>query len=675
MESSSVMDTRSDRWIGRAARFNLVLGVAFAAIFIFFAFRAQFTVPYADDWPWLASLQDPKALWEPYNEHIIVIPRLLVWADFLIWGWPGYATLVAALLSHAVIAGALIFACFERRRDEALLLSGSVLVLMFLTYELQGAVFATTILFPLVAALSTLAIACVAKCAENASRQSISRWTYLAAVMSVMAMLCLTNGLVVPFILTGLSLLLRLPRRATMTLLTIGVAGVTVRYALGNVPATVLSASEGAIVRFGLAMLAGPIASLSPQLAVLVGGGFSAFAVWALWQFSRAPVRTFAGTLLIGNICFVMASAAMASLGRAQFDLSVAAESRYTELAAIGWASLLLIALPPGSITRPIGRFAAVALPLVALAALPVQVFVGRVWAAKADHLDVASLVLAVGANDEDWIWRIYPLGIANIEPVLRQLRARDVAFLRFPERGQHVRNVTSSAIPCTGSLEAIRLSDSGSGIQLQGHIRERGEKLRIVDSESRVRGLAKPAPLVQHARATANDFVWAELDVLAGRLKTNESWLGFATWGAGPPFSAELLDAAGQSVCQAPVTCCGEPRLPSSRRELVVRGGLPEGWLDTANCATIAGWAWDEARPNELLDVRIATSDGESVTVAASGFRQDLLDQGKGNGRHAFTVGASRLKLGSGTWQVSASIATTGVPLIGSPKTVVCPE
>lgn len=672
------MDTPWDRWLSRVARLNLALGLVFAAIFIFYAFRARFTVPFSDDWSWLASLQDhpfTKGLWQPHNEHIIVIPRLLLWMDFWIWGWPGYATLFGALLSHAVVAGLLVWACRDQNRNEALLLSGSVLVLTFLTYNLQGTVFPGAVLFPLVAAFSMSAIACVAQCAGNTSERSVSRWANLSAVMSVMAMLCLTNGLALPFILLGLSLLLRLPLRATMMFLALGVTGLLARYLLGSVPATVFFASGTAIVRFGLAMLAGPIASLSPQLAVIVGACFSAVALWAVWRFARAPVRSPVDTLLVGNIVFVVATTAMAAVGRAQFDLSVAAESRYAELAVIGWASLLLIVLRPGITNRPIGKMAAVLLPAIALAALPAQMLVGRVWAAKADHLDVASLALTTGVADRDWIWRLHPSGTVYIDPVLPQLRARDVKFLRFPELGQLTVNLSTPAVQCEGSVEATRSGEAGAGLRVYGRILERGDRLRIVDRDSRVRGLAKAAPPVQHALATPNDFVWAELEVLAGRLKPDEDWLGFTTWGSGPPFRAELVDDAGQLVCQAPITCCAEPRAPSSRQELVVRGSLPEGWLDTADCTMVAGWAWDSARPNEPVEVRIEISNGEDMTVAATIFRQDLLQHWKGDGRHGFVVTAPQLKIGSGTRRVSATIAATGVPLTGSPRTVVCQE
>lgn len=122
------MRSRSIRGLALA---NLIAGCLFAVVFVAFAFRARFTVPYIDDWQWLASmLERPFAggLWRFRNEHLIVVPRLLEWLDFQVWRWPGYATLLAGILSHVAIAVVLVRACFqERTGDEARLFSGSVL--------------------------------------------------------------------------------------------------------------------------------------------------------------------------------------------------------------------------------------------------------------------------------------------------------------------------------------------------------------------------------------------------------------------------------------------------------------------------------------------------------------------------------------------------------------------
>ena len=230
-------------------------------------------------------------------------------------------------------------------------------------------------------------------------------------------------------------------------------------------------------------------------------------------------------------------------------------------------------------------------------------------------------------------------------------------------------------AATCQGSLVAVQPGiDANAGLRVEGHLRGDGMALRIVDGDQRVRGVAWPAPTTLFARAGANDFVWAELDVLSGRRKTDGEWLGFTAWGAGPPFTAELLDATGQPVCEAPVPCCTAPSPEPSRRELVVRSGLPEGFLDHADCSQISGWAWDAWRPDEPLDVRIGISNGAGVTVTASDFRPDLVEHKKGNGRHGFAVGASALAVGAGTWRIDASFADSGVPLTGSPRTIVCP-
>jgi len=100
----------------------------------------------------------------------------------------------------------------------------------------------------------------------------------------------------------------------------------------------------------------------------------------------------------------------------------------------------------------------------------------------------------------------------------------------------------------------------------------------------------------------------------------------------------------------------------------------MPEGFLDTADCSTIAGWAWDPIRQTEPLEVSISLSSGDRTTVTASVFRPDLKTRLLGDGRHGFEVGAPALSFLPGTWRVDARIAATGVPLNGSPKTITCP-
>jgi hypothetical protein len=662
----------TDRWAGRlrvAATTTLLAGIAYTIVFVYFAFRARFTVPYFDDWSWLASLQDGglASLWQPHNEHLIVIPRLLVWIDFWIWGWPGYASLLAALLAHASVAAVFIWMCRGRDVAEARLLAGAVLIITFSTYGLQGAVFPAAVNFPLVVAFATLAVASLAHGAAAASRRH--HWMTAAGVCSVLAMLCVSNGLAVPFILVALALLLRLPR-AALAFLALGLAGAAVRYAIGGVPESALVASLPAVMRFTLATLAGPAASLSIDLALGVGALFLVLAAVVCWRFVRTRARPPADAIVAGCVAFAIAGGFLTAIGRAQFDPSVAAQSRYTELAALGWASLLL-ALPAGLTDRRVGRMAAMVLAAVAIIGFPAQLFVGRVWAAKADHLAVAGLALATGVDDDDWISRIHPLGSSLIDPVLPLLRDRGVGFLSFPEAGQRV--TASTAPPCDGRVEAFNSLDSSPILRIRGQLRNQGAALRLLDGESRAQGLALPAPTTEHPLAYANDFVWAELEILSGRVDIEGLWVGVSKRGSGPPFQAELIDDKRSVICTATVDCCASVPEKTTRREIVVRGNQAQGFLDGADCTAVRGWLWDPVRPDIPLDVRIAVDNGVDVVERASLFRQDLRDAGKGNGAHGFHVPSASLKLGPGTWHVNVRVAATGVPLVGSPRTVTC--
>lgn len=74
------------------------------------------------------------------------------------------------------------------------------------------------------------------------------------------------------------------------------------------------------------------------------------------------------------------------------------------------------------------------------------------------------------------------------------------------------------------------------------------------------------------------------------------------------------------------------------------------EGFLDSVNADAIAGWAMDTSQPARPVTVEIYDGDALLVSVPANQFRQDLLDAGKGDGYHGFTVPTpARVKDGKG--------------------------
>jgi membrane protein involved in D-alanine export len=60
-------------------------------------------------------------------------------------------------------------------------------------------------------------------------------------------------------------------------------------------------------------------------------------------------------------------------------------------------------------------------------------------------------------------------------------------------------------------------------------------------------------------------------------------------------------------------------------------------GALDTASYGRISGWAWDAARPSTPISVDVYEGETRLSTVLADRPRPDLLESGKGDGRHGF--------------------------------------
>ncbi len=97
-------------------------------------------------------------------------------------------------------------------------------------------------------------------------------------------------------------------------------------------------------------------------------------------------------------------------------------------------------------------------------------------------------------------------------------------------------------------------------------------------------------------------------------------------------------------------------------------------GLLEHADCSEISGWVWDKNHPNAQISVDISDGKDHLMTVLADDFRQDLLDAGYGNGRHAFVVETPPLFNDGRPHHVRAAIAGTKKLLTGSDSELVCP-
>lgn len=98
------------------------------------------------------------------------------------------------------------------------------------------------------------------------------------------------------------------------------------------------------------------------------------------------------------------------------------------------------------------------------------------------------------------------------------------------------------------------------------------------------------------------------------------------------------------------------------------------EGFHDGADCNSIFGWVWDSNSPNTTISVDIYSDNVLIATNPADQFRQDLLNAGKGNGDHAFSLATPASLKDGHTHTISVGIHKTDIPLGNTFRMINCP-
>jgi hypothetical protein len=108
------------------------------------------------------------------------------------------------------------------------------------------------------------------------------------------------------------------------------------------------------------------------------------------------------------------------------------------------------------------------------------------------------------------------------------------------------------------------------------------------------------------------------------------------------------------------------------------VPAGSYEGFLDAVSCVGVGGWAWTSSQPERPLTIDLYDGARLLATTSADKLRLDLLDAGKGNGRHGF-VQAIPLEIRDGKpHSIRAVVKDTSVvlpPWGGTPSSVTCAQ
>jgi hypothetical protein len=538
---------------------QLTIGILFAFIFLFFSVTARFRVLYKDDWDWVAPLLLHTRLRDYVflggNEHIIVLPRVLMWLEYRTSGLPG--PLMWAVGLGCYLLTALTLVEHEWRRAAlppaiARAAAGATLSLLFFTYQLQVFLSPAGITVPLVVALAVGAMLAVIQGNRRSERGTHAAWWLLAAAFVVAAILTSGQGLAVPFALAALVLTARGPRVVPQL---VGVVAFTIgavwyyAHATGAHAPSYDAHSVALATLFGAAFFAGPVSYGSVVAGVLVGTAALAAGMNEAYFVVRRGRRSSDCQLLcLGIIVFVLFTAAMTALARAPFGVAQASQSRYALFAMLHLSAVLALWTIRMS-ESPVGqrrlRAAALGALVLMVAALPMTLFVGAVWWAKAQNARTAALALRVHVPDFEWIRTLHP------DP------ARPYEWSRaIPSSGPMGSSpATSTSLPqCQGDIR-LQPMDAAGFFRISGRVTApSGQTIVLQDNSGTIRGLAEPAPVINLPDPTYGQVIAAVWSAIRrGRFHEPE-WFGFAQRGTGPPYRALAIEN-GSAICSVSVS------------------------------------------------------------------------------------------------------------------------
>ncbi len=135
--------------------------------------------------------------------------------------------------------------------------------------------------------------------------------------------------------------------------------------------------------------------------------------------------------------------------------------------------------------------------------------------------------------------------------------------------------------------------------------------------------------------------------------------------WGSGPAWRTANVVVTFHAFAFGIMLFNGHltPRLAPRREEVI----------ETCDCHTVNGVAWDRAKPGEALQVDIYVDYAWVARIKADQFREDLQERGMGDGRHAFTYAFESYVRNGRSHTIEARLYGANRYLHGSPAMITC--
>ncbi len=482
--------------------------------------KAYSSVPCYDAWDgsinFYRQVTDGNfiAWWAPHNEHRVVLPRLLLWADLHWLGGTDVMPLVVDAL--AVVGAAWTFWKMSlanrpgivRSRHAAFGLCVLAWLALWMQKENLTSGFQSGFLLAFCVPLWAFRLL------DEASRGPRLRFVG-ACVLGVAAAGTMINGVITLPLMTLQALLTSQSWRRCLILSGLSVVIATAYFYGLAVTAEHLHRSRWglddlvSVIQYTVYYLGSPAHFLLKEGivgrfgAATAGSMLIVLAVVAAVRNARSRQPDDTAFALLIFILYVMVAALLTAWGRIGFGVDQAFSSRYTTPALMAWAALF--ALYRRSSTAPLARWkhgARIVAVLLALLMIRLQTEATKPQDVARFGQKLGALALALQVNDAEAIHRIYPRAQRALE-IAAAASARNLSvFNRFPWKGASTAiggldQAPPASVRCEGAIDRIEvIEDDPRYLRITGWLidpssRSSPGRIEIVDPSNTVVGIA----------------------------------------------------------------------------------------------------------------------------------------------------------------------------------------
>jgi hypothetical protein len=338
---------RASLWI---ARIVFALAVYLLASTIFMVVKSWIPLPFWDQWNNLVSTRVVSWAWlvSQNNEHRILFPRLIFWAD----RWLAHETNAVDLAASVIMQGGLatlmaLLAIGMLPRREAVPIWVTGIVGSFLFWAVQHENFTWGFQVPFFGVL----LAAVATFMCVAARVHTWRGAVAAILCETVALYTLASGILVPVLAVGVAIWVGRPR-PHLALLALAAIALPAFYLVGyhapqqhTDPFQILSNFPD-VALHSLVQIGGPFAVAAGQPAPRIAASIGAAGLALFLIISQQVLRGAAKrqeVVLVAICAFVLCAAALTAAGRVRFGMEQALSSRYATPVLLFWLAVFFL--------------------------------------------------------------------------------------------------------------------------------------------------------------------------------------------------------------------------------------------------------------------------------------------------------------------------------------------